>query len=74
MSEPTQEPHKPERAPRRGPLIPKRYVPYVAAFASACTFLGAELSTDMPWTPARYFTVAAAVLGIFTGGAVMMCR
>lgn len=77
MNEPAQEPQKtPEHShkPRRGSIIPKRWIPYMAAAATVFTFLGAELSTDLPWTPARYFTVSAAILGILSGGAVMMRR
>ena len=65
---------EPAPKPRRSSVIPKRWVPYMAVAATVCTFLGAELSTDMPWTPARYFTVSAAILGILSGGAVLMRR
>jgi hypothetical protein len=62
----------PQKASRRGSIIPKKWIPYMAVAATVCTFLGAELSTDLPWTPARYFTVSAAILGILSGGAVLM--
>lgn len=69
---PTTEVHR--KPARRGSIIPKKLVPYVAALATVCTFMGAELSTDLPWTPARYFTVTAAILGILGGGAFVMRR